>query len=134
MKRKEVKKTNEENMNIDLALIVTGVCWFLFVLFTSAPANSAELPGLFEKPNYYAIGAQVGKCEAAGNISMCNDREWVWHLYADANFPLTESGQLLWTVSAEHYSAWDGEDDINGNTEGQSGVFNYVGTGFELRF
>lgn len=96
----------------------------LTILVMSSEKASAET---------YKIGIQAGVCEANDNINMCGEKV-VWHVYAIAAFPLTTKGTLQWTFTAEHYSAWDGSEDLNTNPNDGSGQFNYAGTGIEFRF
>jgi hypothetical protein len=80
----------------------------------------------------YTLGAQLGRCSSGVYMQMCDEGLPTWHVYFKANYNVTEFIRVVGEV--DHYSSWDGEADLHGYTDQQSGSFDYVGVGIEINW
>ena len=91
-------------------------------LLCSSPVKAAE----------FVIGAQAGMCSTSVYLEMCDESRLTWHVYAEVRQALTDG--LYLTSGVHHFSSFDGSADLAGDTDNQSGVFDYIGAGVEWRF
>ena len=73
--------------------------------------------------------ATLGRCSTSGYMRMCEENRNVWRVSGQARHALTDHIDLA--ADLIHFSSWDGEADLTGDIERQSGAVDFGGIGAE---
>lgn len=79
---------------------------------------------------YFPYALEIGQCNS--NITMCHSGEPKFHLMVGARYRWKSGFNA--GVSAHHFSMFDGSDDFDQNSSGQTGTFDFIGVGIAGEF